>query len=213
MNKTTLIATLLYCIVVGFLIVSGINPADRFTWYLEVSWVLLGLIVLLVFNFKGNHITWLLAGCLFAHALILIYGGWYTYEKVPLGFWVSDLLGIERNHYDRLGHFVQGFVPAVLVREILIRNKVVVGRWWRELIVFAFIMAFTGIFEILEFAAAKAFGHGADAFLGSQGDVWDAQWDMLLCGVGGIVSAVLLSRWHERQIEKLGYRQSSLESN
>ena len=194
------LAAILYAIVIIFLILSGIMAHDHFTWTLEVSWVIIGLGILAWMKTRGKSITWILGTGLFIHALVLIYGGWYTYEKVPLGFWLSDLFNFERNHYDRIGHFIQGFVPAILCREVLVKNDVVASRKWRELIVFAFIMAFTGIFELLEFGAAQAFGQGADAFLGSQGDVWDAQRDMLMCGIGGILSIVLLAKWHERQL-------------
>tara|TARA_B100000579_G_scaffold357033_1_gene312889 strand:- start:36 stop:653 length:618 start_codon:yes stop_codon:yes gene_type:complete len=185
-----------FLLVLGFLILTSVNPHDRFTWFLEISWVAAGLFLILFLSRKGVFPTSLLAWLITIHAIILVYGGWYTYEKVPFGEWLKELWGFERNHYDRIGHFAQGFVPAVLIREVLLRYKVVNGWGWLEFVVFAGCMAFTGIFEIMEFAAAKLFGDASLAYLGSQGDVWDAQWDMLLCGVGTISSILLLRRFH-----------------
>lgn len=191
-----------YAIVVLLLVVTGISPHDRFTWFLEVSWILVGLVVLWVLNIKGVFPTHLLGWALVIHSMILIYGAYYTYAYVPLGDFVSELMGWERNHYDRFGHFAQGFFPAIFAREVFVRNHVVNGFFWREGLVFACIMAFTGIFEIIEFAAALAFGDGAIDYLGSQGDVWDAQWDMVMCGFGGLISIFAISRWHLSLIQK-----------
>jgi putative membrane protein len=189
-----------YLLVIVFLLISGLTPHDGFTWLLECVWILVGLVVLLALNRRGIAPSPLLAWALLIHALILIYGAWYTYERVPLGEWMAETFAWQRNHYDRIGHLAQGFFPALLFREILLRNQVVNGRAWREGLVFACLMAFTGIFELIEFAAAMAFGGGADAYLGSQGDIWDAQWDMLMCALGGLVSIALLSRRHERHL-------------
>ncbi|MBT3200050.1 MAG: DUF2238 domain-containing protein [Phycisphaerales bacterium] len=197
-DKSKTFGILLYAIVIGFLILSVINPHDFFTWVLEVSWIIVGLGVLAVLNFKGKSPSRLLSVCLALHSIILIYGAWYTYELTPLGDYCRELFGSSRNHYDRLGHFAQGFFPAVLLRELLIRNKVVNGRYWREGLIFAGVMAFTAIFEIIEFSAALAFGNDASAYLGSQGDIWDAQWDMVLCGIGGVASIIMLANWHEK---------------
>ena len=175
------IPKVLFALVGALLIASGLHPEDHFTWALEVSWVGVGMLILGIYHYKNGVITWFLGMSLFLHALILIYGGWYTYEKVPLGNWIQEWFQFDRNHYDRIGHFAQGFFPAMLAREILIQNHVVPKRAWREFMVFALMMAFTALFEILEFGAAKAFGDGANAYLGSQGDIWDAQWDMVMC--------------------------------
>jgi putative membrane protein len=190
-----------FLFVLGFLIITGVNPYDRFTWLLEISWVAAGLVLIIILSRKGTVPTNLLAWMLTLHAFILIYGGWYTYERVPLGDWMKEMFGFERNHYDRIGHFAQGFIPAVLIREVLMKHHVVNGWGWLEFVVFAGCMAFTGIFEIIEFAAAKFFADASDAYLGSQGDVWDAQWDMLLCAVGTIVSILLFRRLHIRLLE------------
>ena len=192
-----------YMTVILFLIITAIHPYDFFTWVLEVSWVIVGLTICLILNYRGVFTTRLLAWALVIHAVILIYGAWYTYERVPLGELMSDWFGWERNHYDRIGHLAQGFFPAILAREVLYRNSVVNGKLWREGLVFTCLMAFTGIFEIIEFAAAVTFGDGANAYLGSQGDVWDAQWDMIMCGIGGAVSILLLSQWHYSMLKKL----------
>jgi len=185
-----------FLLVLGFLVVSGVNPHDRFTWLLEISWVAAGLILIIALFRKGITPTTLLAWMLMLHAFILIYGGWYTYERVPFGDWMKEVFGFERNHYDRIGHFAQGFIPAVLIREVLVKHRVVNGWGWLEFMVFAGCMAFTGIFEIIEFGAAVIFGDASDAYLGSQGDVWDAQWDMLLCAMGTVVSILLFRRLH-----------------
>ena len=126
------------------------------------------------------------------------------YSRAPLGHLWSDWFGWERNHYDRLAHFAQGFFPAVLIREVLCRNKVVNGVRWREVLVFACGMASAGLFELVEFAVAVGLGDGTAGYLGSQGDVWDAQWDMLWCGVGAMVSIVLTARRHNRELDRMG---------
>ena len=193
-----------FLFVLGFLIITGVTPHDRFTWLLEISWVVVGLFLIILLSRKGVFPTNLLAWLITLHAFILIYGGWYTYERVPLGEWMKELFGFERNHYDRIGHFAQGFIPAVLIREVLMRHHVVNGWGWLEFVVFAWCMAFTGIFEIIEFAAAKLFADASHAYLGSQGDIWDAQWDMLLCGVGAAVSILIFRRLHVELIENSG---------
>lgn len=200
MNRDTYTGWAQVAIVAGFLAVTAFSPHDYFTWFLEVSWVLVGFVVLAILRIRNVTVSQYLGWALFVHALILIYGGWYTYELVPLGDWASNAFGWQRNHYDRLGHFAQGFLPAFLYREILVRNRVVNGFAWREGIVFAMVMAFTGIFEIIEFAAAKAFGADANAYLGSQGDIWDAQWDMVFCGIGGLLSILLFSKSHANSL-------------
>jgi putative membrane protein len=197
------VGKLFIAISVGFLIVSGVHPHDRFTWLLEVSWVMVGLGVLGYVEYKGIPLSTPLKIALFIHSLILIYGGWYTYELTPLGDAVSAVFGFDRNHYDRLGHFAQGLFPAILYREVLVRAKAVAEKWWRELFVFALAMAFSALFEIIEFLSALAFGAASNAYLGSQGDIWDAQWDMIYCGLGALVCIVFFSKWHCRMIEKL----------
>lgn len=194
----------LYWFVFLGLAASGISPADRFTWCLEIPWVAVGIIVCGILWNRKIYLTNILKLALFFHALILIYGAWYTYELVPLGEWMKDVFGFTRNNYDRIGHLAQGFFPAILFREIIFRNNAAKKGVWTEIFVFSACMAFTAIFELIEFASALAFGHGADAFLGSQGDVWDAQWDMTMCGIGAIISIIALRKEHLRELENRG---------
>ena len=137
------------------------------------------------------------------HALILMVGGHYTYARVPLGFWVQDLFGLARNDYDRLGHFVQGFVPAILIREILLRTSPLRPGRWLFVIVTAMCLAFSACYEFFEWWSALAGGHAADAFLGTQGDVWDTQWDMFSALLGAISAQLLLARLHDRSLTGL----------
>lgn len=184
------------------LVVSGIDPHDRTTWWLEVFPVLLG-VPLLIATRRRFPLTPLLYVLLFVHALILILGGHYTYARVPLGFWVQDLLDLGRNHYDRLGHFAQGFVPAILAREILLRRTPLRPGGWLFLLVCSVCLAFSACYEFFEWWAAVIGGSAADDFLGTQGDVWDTQWDMFLALLGAITAQLLLSRIHDRQLARL----------
>lgn len=181
---------------------SFVGARDRATWWMEALPVMAGMVVLPL-TWWRFPLTPLLAGLLLVHALILLLGAHYTYAEVPPGFWVRDWLGLERNHYDRLGHFAQGFVPAVLAREILIRHRVVNGRGWLFLYVQALCMAFSAFYEMIEWWAAEALGEDAMAFVGSQGDVWDAQWDMFLATLGALAAQLCLARLHARQLSAL----------
>ena len=181
------------------LVVSGIAPYDRTTWWLEVFPVLFG-VPFLVSTYKRFPLTPLLYTLLAVHAVILLTGGHYTYARVPLGFWVQDAFGLARNHYDRLGHFAQGFVPAILAREVLLRTSPLRPGRWLFVLVTAVCLAFSACYEFFEWGAALAGGEAADAFLGTQGDVWDTQWDMFLAFVGAMISQLLLSGWHDRQL-------------
>ena len=184
------------------LVVSGIGPHDRTTWWLEVFPVVLG-VPLLIATRRRFPLTPLLYVLLFVHALILMLGGHYTYARVPLGFWVQDLLDLGRNHYDRLGHFAQGFVPAILAREILLRRTPLRPGGWLFFLVCSVCLAFSACYEFFEWWAAVIGGSAADAFLGTQGDVWDTQWDMFLALVGAITAQLLLARLHDRQLARL----------
>jgi putative membrane protein len=181
---------------------SGIAPHDRVTWWLEVSPVLLGAPVLLA-TARRFPLTPLLYGLLFAHAVILMVGGHYTYARVPLGFWVQDLFDFSRNHYDRLGHVAQGFVPAILAREILLRRTPLRPGGWLFLLVVCVCLAVSACYEMLEWWTALLGGVAATDFLGTQGDVWDTQWDMFLAGVGAAAALLLLSRAHDTQLARL----------
>ncbi|HEX6591131.1 MAG TPA: DUF2238 domain-containing protein [Moraxellaceae bacterium] len=181
---------------------SAIHPHDYPTWFLEVAPVLLALPLLLA-TARRFPLTPLLYWLIFLHALVLIVGGHYTYAKVPLGFQLQEWFGFQRNHYDRLGHFMQGFEPAVLAREILLRKAVVKRGGWLLLFVLSVCLAFSACYEFIEWFVALVSGEAAQAFLGTQGDVWDTQWDMFMCLLGA-GSALLLSRWHDRQLRALG---------
>lgn len=184
------------------LVVSGIRPYDRLTWVLEVSPIFLGAPVLLA-TYRRFPLTSLAYYLIFAHALILMVGGHYTYERVPLGYWVQNLFHLARNDYDRLGHFAQGFVPAILAREILLRRSPLVSGKWTFFLVTCVCLALSATYEFVEWWTAVAGGSAADAFLGTQGDPWDTQWDMFTALVGAIVSQLLLARLHDRQIAGL----------
>jgi putative membrane protein len=184
------------------LIVSGVHPYDRTTWILEVFPIFLGVPVLLA-TARRFPLTPLAYRLLFVHALILMLGGHYTYARVPLGFWVQDLLGLARNHYDRLGHFAQGFVPAILAREVFVRRGVLRRGGWLFFLVTCFCLALSACYEFVEWWSAVIGGSAADAFLGTQGDVWDTQWDMFLAFLGAMSAQVLLGRVQDRQIARL----------
>ncbi|MFG2886219.1 DUF2238 domain-containing protein [Streptomyces sp. NPDC048297] len=187
------------------LAVSAWGVRDRTTWFLETFWVLAGL-PLVVLLWRRFPLTGLLCALLAAHALVLAVGGHYTYARVPAGDWVRDTFGLSRNPYDRFGHLMQGFVPAVLVRELLARTSPLRGSRWLAPLTVCACLAFSACFELLEWAAAEIGGHGADAFLATQGDVWDTQWDMFCALIGAVLSLLLLSRAHDRQLAVLEAR-------
>ncbi|MEO8450604.1 MAG: DUF2238 domain-containing protein [Gemmatimonadota bacterium] len=184
------------------LLISGIAPADRTTWWLEIFPILIGAPIL-VATADRFPLTPLLYGLLALHALVLIVGGHYTYAKVPFGFWAQDLFGFSRNHYDRLGHFVQGFVPAILVRELLLRTSPLRPGKWLLVLVTAVCLAFSACYEFIEWWTALAGGESAEAFLGTQGDVWDTQWDMFLALIGAVTAQLTLGRIHDRALTGL----------
>lgn len=175
---------------------SAIEPADRFTWWLEVLPTLIG-IVLIVTTYRSFRLTSLLYFLIWLHAIILVVGGHYTYAEVPLFDWVRDTFGWERNHYDRLGHFAQGFIPAILVREILVRTSPLRHSSWLPVLVVSVCLVFSALFELFEFAVALATGTASEAFLGTQGDVWDTQWDMLFALIGATASYITLHKLHD----------------
>lgn len=189
-------------VVVG-MAVSAWHPHDRTTWFLETVWVFVGLPAI-VLTWRRFPMTSLLCCLLAAHALVLAVGGHYTYAEVPAGDWVRDTFSLSRNPYDRLGHLMQGFVPAVLVRELLTRTSPLRGSRWLAPLTVCACLAFSALFELFEWAAAVIGGHSADAFLATQGDVWDTQWDMFCALIGATVSVLVLSRVHDRQMARLG---------
>jgi len=184
------------------LILSGIHPADSTTWWLEVFPIFFAGPILLATAHRFP-LTPLAYRLIFVHALILMLGGHYTYAKVPLGFWMEEWFGFARNHYDRIGHFAQGFVPAIIAREILLRRSPLTKGKWLFTIVTALCLAISACYEFVEWFAAVLGGSSADAFLGTQGDVWDTQWDMLMAFIGAMTAQVLLARVHNRQLSRL----------
>jgi len=196
---------LLMLLLVSTLIIllwSNIMPKDRLTWFMEVAPVLIA-IPLLTYTWQSFPLTPLLYKLIFVHMLILMIGGHYTYAEVPAGFWIQDMFGLERNNYDRLGHFVQGFVPAILAREILLRKTLLQPGKMLFYIVTSIVLAFSAFYEMLEWWAALLYGGAADAFLSTQGDVWDTQWDMFTALIGAISAQLLLSKRHNKQLKEV----------
>jgi putative membrane protein len=182
------------------LVWSGISPHDRFTWVLEVLPVILGVPVL-IYLYPRFRFTPLVYGLIALHAVILMVGGKYTYAEVPFGYWIKGVFGFARNHYDRIGHLAQGFIPAMVAREILIRKSPLRGSRWLPFVVVCFCLAFSALYELIEFWTALATGEAAEAFLGTQGDPWDTQWDMMLALIGAITALLVLTPWHDRQLQ------------
>ena len=178
---------------------SAIEPKDTFTWFLEVAPALIGLVVLLV-TYRRFPLTPVLSVLILVHCIVLMVGGHYTYAEVPLFDSMKDWFGFERNNYDKVGHFVQGFVPAILAREILIRKSVVNGRAWLNFFVVSICLAFSAFYELIEWWVGASTGESAEAFLGTQGYVWDTQSDMALALLGAMSAIVFLSRWHDSQL-------------
>lgn len=190
---------------VPILVWSGINPRDHFIWFLEVFPVIVGVVVLVAIYPKFRF-TMLVYCLIWLHALVLMVGGHWTYSEMPLFSWLRDEYGLARNHYDRVAHIMQGFVPAIIAREILMRNRVVKGRTWLFFIVACICLALSAFYEFIEWWVAIASGSAADEFLATQGDVWDTQWDMFMALCGAIGSQVLLARWHDRQLALVARR-------
>ena len=184
-----------------FLAWSVIKPHDLFTWFLEVLPVLIGIVVLfkLYPRFTFSNLVY---GLIWGHAIILIVGGHYTYAEMPLFNWLRDAFGLERNYYDRLGHFVQGFVPAIIAREVLLRKTPLVRGRWLNFIILCICLAISALYELFEFATAQLIGATADSFLGSQGDIWDSQWDMTYALIGATLALWVLSKKHDKSMEK-----------
>ena len=184
------------------LIYTGLSTADRLTWLMEVTPVII-LVPLLLATHARYPLTPLLYTLIFFHAIILMVGGLYTYAKVPIGFDVQEWFGLSRNPYDKLGHFFQGLVPALAAREILIRGGYVRGRKMVAFLVCCVALAISAVYELIEWAAALSLGQGADEFLGTQGDVWDTQSDMFCALLGALFTVLILQYWHTKQLLKL----------
>jgi putative membrane protein len=191
----------LFLLIAGIiaLVVSSIGASDRFTWLLEVAPAIIGMVVLTA-TYRRFQFTSLVYVLIFIHSLILMAGGHYTYAEVPLGFWMQETFHFSRNHYDRIGHFAQGFVPAMIAREIFIRRKVINGPKWRSVLTVALCLAISALYELIEWRTSVMSGSAADAFLGTQGDPWDTQHDMFFALIGSISALALLGRLHDRQL-------------
>ena len=188
--------------VVVALVVSGLHPYDRGTWFAEVAPVFLAAPIL-VYTWPRFRLTNLLYVLIAIHALVLIVGGAYTYARVPFGFTIRDWFGFERNPYDRIGHFVQGFVPVLIAREVLLRNRFLTNKAMTAFLCFCVAMTVSALYELIEWLSAVVAGGGAVEFLGTQGDPWDAQGDMLMALIGAIAGLATLSRFHDRQMAQL----------
>ena len=201
MNSRLLPAALV-AVVCAALVVSGIAPYDRATWWLEVAPVLVAA-PLIAATWRRFPLTTLLCVLIAVHCLVLILGAAYTYARVPLGFWLQDLLGTARNPYDKIGHFMQGFVPAMVAREILLRGGYVRAGRMAAFLCVCVALAVSAVYELVEWWAALVMGQGADQFLGTQGDQWDTQSDMFMALLGACAALAALSRLHDRQIAAL----------
>lgn len=184
------------------LAISGIHPYDRLTWVMEVLPIIL-VVPILAVTFRRFPLTTILYTLIFIHAVILMVGGHYSYARVPLGYWIERLLSLDRNPYDKIGHFAQGFVPAIAAREILIRGRYVRTPKMLAFIVICIVLAISAAYELLEWGSALALGQNAEDFLATQGDPWDTQSDMLFALIGGTCALLFMARWHDRQINTL----------
>lgn len=180
---------------------SVINPKDLFTWFLEVFPALIGLTALTL-TYNRFRLTNLVYFLILVHAIILIVGGHYTYAEMPIFNWIRDTFHLTRNHYDRLGHFAQGFIPAIIVREILLRKSGLIRGKLLSFVIISICLAISASYELIEWGVAEATGSAADAFLGTQGDVWDTQWDMFMALLGAIISLVSMSKLHDKFLKK-----------
>ncbi len=184
---------------------SAWQPSDRITWWLEVAPGIIG-VALLIVTYSGFRFTTLVYTLITLHIMLLCVGGHYTYARVPLFTWIEPYFGWHRNHFDRLGHFMQGFVPALIARELFIRLRVVTAGGWRFAIVLLICMGISALYELFEWATALISGQAATAFLGTQGDIWDTQEDMFMALIGAICALILVSRWQNRQMRQLPSR-------
>ena len=204
-NQYYLVALfVIFCAVFAW---SAIRPHDVFTWFLEVAPTLIALPILF-FTYKKFPLTPLLYGLILLHAIVLMVGGHYTYalvpiNEIPLFNWLRDTFDLSRNYYDRVGHFVQGFVPAMIAREILIRKQIVRSKGWLLFIVCCICLSISAVYEFIERWVAVVSGMAAEAFLGTQGDVWDTQWDMFLALIGAVLAQILLTKLHDKQLVQL----------
>jgi putative membrane protein len=188
-------------VLAGFFIWSAIEPRDRSTWYLEVFPVIIGVLVLAA-TYRSFRLTTLVYVLILLHCIVLLVGGHYTYAEVPFFNDMKSLLGFERNNYDKLGHLMQGFVPAMIARELIIRLDIIQGRYWRNFFIVCFVLALSAFYELLEWWVALFSEQAAEAFLGTQGYEWDTQSDMGYALIGAVAALLLLSKLHDRQLGK-----------
>ena len=200
-NRNAILWGTLFLVV---LIWSGINPHDYPTWFLEVLPAILGAVALLVTR-RRFPLTPLVYVLILLHCIILIVGGHYTYAEVPIGNWAQEAFDMSRNNYDKLGHFAQGFVPAMVAREIVIRNNVFNHVYWRNFFIVCFCLGFSAFYELIEWWVALLSDDAADSFLGTQGYIWDTQSDMLWALTGAVLALLLLGRWHDKQLKENGW--------
>jgi putative membrane protein len=194
---------IIWCIIFfTALLWSGIHPKDYFTWFLEVAPALIGFAIIAI-TFKRFRLTTLAYALILIHCVILMIGGHYTYAQVPLFDWIRDYFELERNNYDKVGHFAQGFIPAIITREIIIRKAIISGPFWRNFFVVSLCLAVSAFYELIEWWVALFSGESADAFLGTQGYVWDTQSDMALALFGAVLSLLLLSKFHDEQLRTI----------
>jgi len=184
------------------LIWSGINPKDYFTWFLEVVPALIAFVVM-AFTYQSFRLTPLLYTLILIHCIILMVGGHYTYAEVPLFDWLAGAMDWSRNNYDKVGHFAQGFVPVMVAREIVIRKQIITFPVWRNVFIVMFCLGFSAFYELVEWWVALATGEGSEAFLGTQGYIWDTQSDMAFALLGAIMGLILLSKWHDNQLHRI----------
>lgn len=204
-KKTSPVAWACLALTILVLLWSGLAPKDRGTWFMEVAPVFIAL-PLVALTWRRFPLTTLLTVVITLHAVVLMVGGKYTYAEMPLFNWLRDEFHLSRNHYDRVGHFMQGFAPALVARELLLRTSPLRPGKWLAVVVVLSCLGISALYELIEWGAAMALGEGADAFLATQGDVWDTQKDMAMAGVGAIVALLLFSRWHDRQLTTVGVR-------
>lgn len=211
MHNEKVPVTLWLLIFSGSLLWSGINPHDRFTWFLEVAPAIIGA-GLLVFTYRKFRFTWLVYWLILIHSIVLMVGGHYTYAKVPLFDYLKDVFALGRNDYDKVGHFMQGFVPALIAREILMRKSPLQRGKLLFFIVVCICLAISAFYELIEWWVALSTGEAAEAFLGTQGYVWDTQSDMALALVGAISSLIVFGRYHDKSVSSI-LNSASLDHN
>lgn len=204
-QKSSPVAWACLALTILVLLWSGLAPKDRGTWFMEVAPVFIAL-PLVALTWRRFPLTTLLTVVITLHAVVLMVGGKYTYAEMPFFNWLRDEFHLSRNHYDRVGHFMQGFAPALVARELLLRTSPLRPGKWLAVVVVLSCLGISALYELIEWGAAMALGEGADAFLATQGDVWDTQKDMAMAGVGAIVALLLFSRWHDRQLTTVGVR-------